>query len=506
MSSASAHGIVSRRKALRTFALVAGSLAVMPLLQACGGSAAPSPTPAVAGGAPGSTPAAVTPTLASSAATTSTPAATTTAATPTPAPAAAAPTNTPAAQAAAAQPTPSGYTSQGSKGQIQLIYWADQNGFFKKLIDKFTGESGIGVKYDVAPADYMTWQQLVTTRLASGDATLDTFHGDDFQAAIYGSAGWLEPLDPLVKQFNIDLSDWPQTLIKDVSSWEGKLYRLPWGNDTEIWFYRSDFFKEAGVEPPKDWDSLVQVATKLTKAPDRYGIVLCGKANGILGNDVQHWTNQAGGAINRLDTPGSKQALTLYKDLFKKYKVAEPSTPQEDYGTVFPSWLNNKYAMWWCWDGFLGAMRQTKDFWKDQVSVFLPPKGPANAQTVTGAWGWSISALSKKKDLAAAWFDFVNKPENMKQQMVRGRVPARISLWSDKDVQDNAPSAPFLLDLAKAGDTMKARPVTPAIQQVYDAAEHAISAYLTDQVDLDTAVKDAMAKIKDIEAKQAKKP
>jgi ABC-type glycerol-3-phosphate transport system substrate-binding protein len=340
---------------------------VMPLLQACGGAPAAPPTSAPAAAAPTTAPS-TAPTNAPTAAPTTAPAAApTTTAAATTAPAAPAATATPAPAQAAAQPTPSGYTSKGSKGQIQLIYWADQNDFFKKLIDKFTGESGIGVKYDVAPADYLTWQQLVTTRLASGDTTLDTFHADDFQAAIYGSAGWLEPLDPLVKQFSIDLSDWPQTLIKDVSSWNGKLYRLPWGNDTEIWFYRTDFFKDAGVEPPKDWDSLVQVATKLTKAPDHYGIALSGKADGVLGNDVEHWTNQAGGAVNRLDTPGSKQALTFYKDLFKKNNVAPPSTPQEDYGTILPSWLNNKYAMWWCWDGFLGAMRQTKDFWKDQV-------------------------------------------------------------------------------------------------------------------------------------------
>ncbi|MCL5995242.1 MAG: extracellular solute-binding protein [Chloroflexi bacterium] len=424
-----------------------------------------------------------------------------------PVPPAAAPTTAPAATAEQKAeskptptviPTPAGFSTTGDKGNIDVVYWADSNQSFKTVVDKFTEETGIGVTYEVAPAGYLTWQQFMTTRLASGDTTTDAFHCDDFQAAIYGQAGWLEPLEPTIQKYSIDLADWPQTLIKDVSSWKGKLYRLPWGNDTEIFFYRTDYFKEAGVEPPKTWEELVEVAKKLTK-DDRYGIALSGSKTGELGNEIQHWTNQAGGAINRLDDPGSKEAIVFYKELFSKHKVAPASVPQEDYSTVFQGWLGDKYAMWWCWDGFFGAMRTNKDFWKSQVSAFLPPMGPKNAQTVTGCWGWAISAYSEKKELAEQWVGFTARPEIMKLQILRGRVPARMSLWSDPEVQDQAPSAPFLEALAKAGpDSVKARPVTPSIQEIYDAAEQNIHSYLTDQVNVETAIDNAMKKIKPI--------
>lgn len=404
-----------------------------------------------------------------------------------------------------AAPTPAGFASEGSKGQISVVYWADTNNAFKTVVDRFTKDTGIGVKYEVAPADYLQWQQGMTTRLASGDTSVDAFHCDDFQAAIYGAAGWLVELDPIVKEYGINLDDWPSTLLKDVSSWKGKLYRLPWGNDTEIFFYRTDYFKEAGVQPPTTWDDLVNVAMKLTKGTDRYGIALSGQKNGVLGNDIQHWTNQAGGAINRLDDPGSKQALAFYKDLYAKHKVAPASTPQEDYSSILQGWLAGKYAMWWCWDGFLGAFRTNKDFWKNQVSAFLPPKGPKNAQTTTGCWGWAISNYSEKKDLAKQWIAYTARPEIMKLQTLRGRVPARMSLWSDKEVQDQAPSAVFLEQLAKAGDLVKARPVTPSIQEIYDAAEQNVHAYLTDQVNLDTAIKNAMDKIKPVMARDQAK-
>jgi ABC-type glycerol-3-phosphate transport system substrate-binding protein len=378
---------------------------------------------------------------------------------------------------------------------LNVIYWADSNDSFKSVLDRFTEETGNTANYEVAPAGYLEWQQLMTTRFASGDKGTDAFHCDDFQAAIYGAAGWLTPLEPTVEQYDIDLSDWPQTLLTDVSSWNGNLYRLPWGNDTEIFLYRTDFFEEAGVQPPKDWAELVEVATALTQGEERYGMALCGKNNGVLGNDIQHWTNQAGGAINALDAPGSRDALVFYKDLFAQHKVAPASAPQEDYGTVQQGFLDNKYAMWWVWDGFFGGFRTNEEFWNDQVSAALPPMGPENAQTVTGCWGWAINAQSDKQELASEWVAFTARPEIMKLQILRGRVPARISLWADPEVQEQAPSAPFLQQLAEAGDLVKARPVTPSIQEIYDAAEQAVHAFLTDQVDVDQAINDAMAKI-----------
>jgi len=402
---------------------------------------------------------------------------------------AASPSGAPAADSGAAQPAAAEATA------VNVIYWADSNDAFKTVMDAFTAETGKTVNYEVAPADYLEWQQLMTTRFASGDKGTDAFHCDDFQAAIYGSAGWLTPLEATVEKYSIDLSDWPQTLVTDVSAWNGTLYRIPWGNDTEIFLYRTDFFAEAGVQPPTTWSELLEVASVLTQGEERYGITLSGKNNGVLGNDIQHWANQAGGAINALDKPGSREALLFYKALFAEHKVAPPSVPQDDYGASLQGFLDNKYAMWWVWDGFYGTFRNNPDFWNDQVAAFLPPKGPDNAQTVTGCWGWSINAQSENQDAASEWVAFTARPEIMKMQILRGRVPARISLWSDPEVQDKAPSAPFLQQLAEAGDLVKARPVTPSIQEIYDAAEQNIHAFLTDQVDVDQAINDAMAKI-----------
>jgi len=66
----------------------------------------------------------------------------------------------------------------------------------------------------------------------------------------------------------------------------------------------------------------------------------------------------------------------------------------------------------------------------------------------------------------------------------------------DPKIREMAPQSAFMEPLFKSGDLVKARPVTPKIQEVYDAAETNIHAYLTDQVDLDTAVERAMAEMR----------
>jgi ABC-type glycerol-3-phosphate transport system substrate-binding protein len=151
--------------------------------------------------------------------------------------------------------------------------------------------------------------------------------------------------------------------------------------------------------------------------------------------------------------------------------------------------------MWWVWDGFYGALRGDEEFWNDQVAAFSPlPQGPENAETSIGAWGWSINAYSTKKEFAREWVEFSSRPEIMRLQMLRGNAPARVSLWSDEEYQELAPQLPYLADLAEL-NVLQARPISPGVQAIYDAAEANIHAYLTDQIDVDTAIERAMEEI-----------
>jgi len=378
---------------------------------------------------------------------------------------------------------------------IVVSFWADATGYFQKVIDGFTAETGIKVKWEIQPS----WSEAVsmfTTQLAAGYKDVDAIHIDDLMTSTFGAAGWLEPLDAMVRNFNIDLRDWPRTLYTDVSSWEGKLYRIPWGNDTRIWSYRKDWFDEAGLAVPTTWSELITVGKKLSR-PGRYMIGLPAKRGGTLGNEIQFWTHQAGGAIDNWEHPGNAYAIKFYKEMWTIHKIAPDSSPMEDYTTISEGFQADKYAIYNHWDGFMGAFRANPRFWKEgKVSVMLPPKGPVNRDTLTGTWGWSINVFSAKKDLAALWVEYVSRPEVMRLQALGGRVPARRSLWSDPEVQDLAPSSKYLAIYDKAGDIVKARPITPWYTEVLDAAEEGVHTYFTGIADLETTIKHLKDKMK----------
>lgn len=386
--------------------------------------------------------------------------------------------------------------AQSGGGEINVLYKANDKNVFTPLADGFKAKTGISIKLEEYPDDYLAGQELVTTRLASGDTSLDVFFCDDIQASMYGAAGWLEPLDDTMKENDIDLSDWPQTLLTDVSSWDGALYRIPWQTDIEIFMYRTDFFTEAGLEAPKDWDGIVAAGKALTEGDTRYGIAIQAANTGALTNEIQHWTNQAGGSIIDLASDGSKQALQFYKDLFTTYGIAPASSPQDEGSTIMQGFLDNRYAMFWSWDAYLGSFRADPEFWKDQVDAFIPtPSGPANNQTTIGCWGWAIPSGSTKKDLAKQFVAYASTVEGMRTLMLAPRSPARQSLWKDAEFVAAAPQLAIYAGLGEQADAFKARPITPNFQQIDDAARTNVHAFLTDQVDLDTAVKNAMDKI-----------
>jgi multiple sugar transport system substrate-binding protein len=75
------------------------------------------------------------------------------------------------------------------------------------------------------------------------------------------------PLDDILKQIGADTSNIIPASLQWVT-YQGKLYGLPFGQDTYALYYNTDAFTEVGLDPakpPKTWDELWAYAEKLTK-------------------------------------------------------------------------------------------------------------------------------------------------------------------------------------------------------------------------------------------------
>ena len=93
---------------------------------------------------------------------------------------------------------------------------------------------------------------------------------DNSAVAGFAHDGVIMPLDDVLKQIGADTSNLlPASLLW--VSYQGKLYGLPFGQDTYALYYNTDAFKEVGLDPakpPKTFDELWAYAEKLTKWND----------------------------------------------------------------------------------------------------------------------------------------------------------------------------------------------------------------------------------------------
>jgi len=381
-------------------------------------------------------------------------------------------------------------------GALNVSYWSTvtPKQDFLNVLDGFAKQNGLSVTFNPEPAAYSDFVQKYTTYLSSGYKGLDVMWTDDFSVPAWGTAGWLEPLESRVSHASVAAI--PATDVAS-STYGGHLYRLVGHLDVVIFFYNKQLFAKAGLEPPRTWQELVRVGQRLTSG-GRYGIGIAGKnGSGLLFNELCYWLGQAGASPLHLKTPAARTALQFIYDMINTHKIAPPDTATADYTSLQASFLDGRVAMWPVWDGFYGAFQAVPAF-VGKVGVALPPHGPANNHTISGAWGWSISKFSQNKDVAAKFIDYATSPQSETTLALTGSQPGRSTLLSEPSVAKVIRQAPYLEQYA-AARLPQQRPLGVQTQRLSDALESAINPYLNKRTSLDAAINQAQAQVDQIQ-------
>ncbi|ANB60921.1 ABC transporter substrate-binding protein [Anoxybacteroides amylolyticum] len=156
------------------------------------------------------------------------------------------------------------------KVEVTLAGWGGnptEQKLLQQTLDEFQNKyPNIKVKYEVISDQYM---DVIKTRLVGGEGP-DVFYLDAFEAPALIKTGALEPLDKYVTD-DFDINDFEKPLLDAFKGEDGKIYGFPKDYSTLALFYNKKMFQEAGVEVPKTWDELREVAKKLTKGTQVYG-------------------------------------------------------------------------------------------------------------------------------------------------------------------------------------------------------------------------------------------
>lgn len=195
----------------------------------------------------------------------------------------------------------------------------------KDIFPKFEQEHGI--KIEAVQAEAGDVPDLLAAQVGAGKVNIDLITQD--VNALYG----LFSRD-LVEDLSAYRSELPKEVIPamiDVSTFDGRLFFLPYRPNVEITYYNEKAFEDHGLKPPTNWEELL-AAAKAFYEQDGVGRVAI-KANQSV-DQVLHlfdFIRSAGGDPYVLNDEGSKRAFQFLKELAP---YLAPDSKTADWNTM----------------------------------------------------------------------------------------------------------------------------------------------------------------------------
>lgn len=328
---------------------------------------------------------------------------------------------------------------------VVVEHWYDvpesQRDAYKEMIDRFN-ETHIDVQVDWMNIPSRQLEQKLVIASQVGDLP-DTFVLNSNSAAQFMAMGVAAPLNEYIKDW--EMKDNINDSLWEIARYGDDILALPWKMQIRYLYYRADWFKEKGIEPPETMKELTEAAIKMTEDNngdgriDRYGI-------GLRGNGGTHSLNTYIWAFggDYLDENGnvifnSEETLDAVKwfiDLHRKHKVSPPTAPTDGFQQLIGNFKSGKTAIQ---NHHIGTYAELEEAMGDKVSAIPIPAGyNGNRGTLGTVHMHVISAYSDKKEAAAEFIKFMSEEWAVDHQSRKiGSIPVLDSVASNPFYQNN---------------------------------------------------------------------
>lgn len=350
---------------------------------------------------------------------------------------------------------------EGTKLTVGVEAGAPNIAFYQSEVSEFTGLTGIEVEWVEIPHDNM--HERFVQEAISGSGAIDIYDTDQPWISEFASKGYL--LDVTDRLTDQDKSDFYAAAL-DASSYEGKIYSVPFFVHTPIVFYRTDLFEAAGItEFPKTWEEYAQAAKKLTTG-DVYGTIIEAKQAGEPVTHLVDWFYQAGGSIIGADnnvtvnSAENREAFEYLLGMMYDDESVMPGSLGYDNADVHNLFMQGKVAMVKNWPYMYAMCKDPgQSTVSDQFAVAIQPAGREQA-TAAWTWGFGISSGSKNQDAAWEFVKWATSSEKL----------ARLGITNSNPVPRSSS-----LDIVKE-DTSLSEMDIEAIQVMSEALNYASNA------------------------------
>lgn len=336
---------------------------------------------------------------------------------------------------------PKGKNSDGqvTLKMIESLSSPARTELLNELIDKFE-EANPNIKVELISPPFNGADQKITQMLMAKE-TLDVVEVREFNAKQFAMNGFIEDLGPYTEKWkNYDSLN---EIAKRRANWvENTPYYIPNGLYQRVLFYRTDWFKEAGLEVPKTWDEFYEAAKTLTDpAKNRYGYSFRGGPTGWDYALITMWAyngkevdpNNAFFLENGktlFSSAESLEALNFYKKVYKE--VSPPDSISWGFPEMVQGFVSGNTAMLIQDPEVIDA---AKEKLQEGTWATAPlPIGPSGvAQQVVSGPGWGMTAYSKHKEEAWKLIEFLSDPEQSNYYTKKSSViPVHQSAFDDE--------------------------------------------------------------------------
>jgi len=276
----------------------------------------------------------------------------------------------------------------------------------------------IKVKKVVVPGTETQVAKLLTS-LAAGVGP-DVYHLDRFTVSERAASGVLQALDKYIPGIRQEIEKTYLDFGWKECVYQNKVWALPWDTDVRALYYRKDFFRQAGLNPPTTIDELDRCAEKLSVTKN-------GKLErmGFVPWWNQGWHYTWGWAFGGEFYDGKTQKITAndpkivesfawqksYCDKYGMKNLESFSAAYERQEEVLNPFVSGKTAMVVTGDWFIAFMRQ---FGPDIDYGIVPIPRPAEYKEPTswsGGWSMVIPIGAKNPKDAAKFVKWYCGPE-----------------------------------------------------------------------------------------------
>ncbi|MFJ6669587.1 ABC transporter substrate-binding protein [Actinosynnema sp. NPDC091369] len=351
---------------------------------------------------------------------------------------------------------------------INVYKYPQQN--FQKIVDGCNERAdGYEIVYHKLPREADGQREQLVRRLAAEDDGMDVMALDVTWTAELAKAGWIKEF---TGQARSEVEDGTLETPLDTARYEGKLYGAPDNTNVQLLWYREDLLKGLGVQPPKTWDEMIDIGSRLEADgnDETPGLVQAtGKQYEGLVVLYNTLVNTAGGHI--LDEDGTKavvddgavKALEVLKK-FATSDVVDPSFSNAVEDDARLAMEGGKAAFMLNWPYVYAAAQKVESLAPNLKWAPYPSIDGGDANVTVGGINYAVSSFSRHPDESFDAVLCLRSAENQKFAAINDGVPPTIeSVYDDPEMAKPYPMKDAILETLKNASV---RPRTPAYQNV----------------------------------------